>query len=158
MSGIEGFPSAKDISRRQSSGTTSCWLQPASFKDTHIFALASHTANCCYSSSFPKNFHVSSLVPFTSFFPCPHRKKGRCVTTATGNSHFHSQKKELDPCTAQENQGESLALGKRQTRKTQKQLFAIMYQVLILDIAHLMQRELSIYTAPTFYLRKKKGL
>lgn len=120
---------------RQSSSTTSCQLS------THTFFPSPHTQQIAVTpplSPLSQNSHLSSLVPCASFFPFSTREKGRCVTTATGNSHC--QKKELDPCTPQGNPGETPALRKRQTRKTQNQLLVIMYQVLILDIPHLMQR------------------
>lgn len=75
LSGIEGFPSAKDISRRQSSGTISCQLQPASFKDTHVFPFASHTTDCSYSSSFA-TFPCKFPCTFLLFLSLPSQGKG----------------------------------------------------------------------------------
>lgn len=76
---------------------------PASYSQsllrTHTFLPLPHTQQIPV-TPLSQNSHVSSLVPFTSFFPFPHREKGRCVTTGSSNSHFNHQKKELDPCTA----------------------------------------------------------
>lgn len=68
--------------------------------------------------------------------------------------------RQLDPCVAQGDEGETPDLQKRQARKTilSKSNFLWLFNQVLLDLPHLMQRQLSIYTGHDFYLIKGKGL